>query len=43
MKPFSVKGFEVMQEDDARSDYRKVEKMNFAQLKWRSLRKKLLS
>ena len=27
MKPMSVKGFEVIQDDDARSDFKRVEKL----------------
>ncbi len=27
IKPISVKGFEVMQEDDARSDFKRLEKL----------------
>jgi hypothetical protein len=43
MKPISVKGFEVMQDDDARSDFKRVEKLTSTQKNWRYLRKKLLS
>ncbi len=43
MKPISVKGFEVMQDEDARSDYKRVEKLTPTQKNWRFLRKKLLS
>lgn len=43
MKPISVKGFEVMQDEDARSDFKRVEKLTSTQKNWRYLRKKLLS
>jgi hypothetical protein len=43
MKPISVKGFDVMQDDDARSDFKRVEKLTSTQKNWRYLRKKLLS
>jgi hypothetical protein len=43
IKPISVKGFEVMQDEDARSDFKRVEKLTPTQKNWRFLRKKLLS